>query len=60
MQFGHNSGCVARADEPFCQALDTLSGRPSAARTAEIDSGGASMSSLKDAIRGRFLLGTTF
>ena len=25
MQFGHNSGCVARADEPFCQAQDTPS-----------------------------------
>ena len=60
MQFGHNSGCVARADEPFCQALDTPSRRPSTARTAEIDSGGASISSPKDAIRGRFLLGTTF
>ena len=28
MQFGHNSGCVARADESFCQALDTPARRP--------------------------------
>jgi len=39
MQFGHNSGCVARADESFCQALDTPSRRPPHARTAEIEGG---------------------